>query len=858
MTQDSLINNESISLDSKPPKKSFITNEMLHNGKSILRENLRLFIVLLVLHMAAAPLTLLMAMVTLYAGGRPDVDGYAVIAVLTTGAAVAAGLMCALCAMPYLYKKSVVDMRLSLPMTTGQRFASDFISGLFLYIVPLLISQVVTWLLILIGHILCDGKTFYYGYDYSGYARHSYECHIFEDIAPYMIKGVIGGLAIMLMFYALTVLVASCCGSIFEAACYTIMANGLIPGVLALLTYAFTEQVEGLVSTYYLLRIIPYTSPGGGVFGLLSILENESYNEYGDIYSGLYYGRWLVIFLLFTAVIIAGAYLIYRKRKAEDTGKPVVFGIFYHIIMTLVLVLINCAFYYGGYGLDADIIIPQIITTAIIYMIFHVIRNRGFARFGKGVICYAATMAVTIGSFVLVDVTGLFGAGKYTPSAGSVSAVYTSYNGYFGNPVYMHDGSMDQMSKITDPENIRIITEAHEQAVDLAYADYQSAKYYEGLNNYRGDQFWILYKMKSGRTIVRKYDLYDSVRETLSSLDMTEEFKQIRIDALGKDINDVKETVKRYKSGEYDSYYENDTIYAKLAPQWRFTSSNRPVDDTTVSIPISQLPADLLDRVYENLALDMQNETYEEYFSFGGELMYFIYGTGDWITVPVKDSYSNTVSYLRGIGFEPLPRVVPETIQGYFSIRYDATMVNTDIIERITNQEIITSTVSSRAIDGVVRNGETSSYYQINRYAGIDQYSSELMEIMALSKKQYRSEKSSYTISVNGNSAVIPAEYSDKAERLYIRTVANDFVTKMYDGNYGGEFFFKYYDMLYDNDFYYDHFDYDYSDYGYANERDILNYKEFLRAFIECCGKDDIIANCGEDIYTVMREYAGS
>ena len=50
---------------------------------------------------------------------------------------------------------------MGLPMGTPQRFVSDFVSGLFIYIVPFIAAQIFTWILLLIGHLGFDGKTFY-------------------------------------------------------------------------------------------------------------------------------------------------------------------------------------------------------------------------------------------------------------------------------------------------------------------------------------------------------------------------------------------------------------------------------------------------------------------------------------------------------------------------------------------------------------------------------------------------------------------------------------------------------------------------------------------------------------------------
>ena len=134
-------------------KSRFFTAAMGHNFRFNVKDNMKLMIVIFVLHFAAAPLLLITMLTQLAASHSPDIDGgFIAAAVIGTGLAAAAGMICALSVFKYLYKKSAVDMRLSLPMTTGQRFVSDFLSGLFIYVVPFIGAELISLLLTLIGH----------------------------------------------------------------------------------------------------------------------------------------------------------------------------------------------------------------------------------------------------------------------------------------------------------------------------------------------------------------------------------------------------------------------------------------------------------------------------------------------------------------------------------------------------------------------------------------------------------------------------------------------------------------------------------------------------------------------------------
>ena len=205
MTQDSSVK---IDMNIAGSKEGFITKAMLHNAKMNVRSNRKLLMVLFFLHLAALPLILVMLIYNILAHGMNDVEAYAIIGGFSTCAAAAAGILCALSAMPYLYKKSVVDMHYSLPMTTLQRFLSDFFSGLFVYIAPFLAAELISAVLMLTGHLLCDGKTFIR--DEPG-TIDSWNCTIFQDCAELTFKGIVGAVALMLMFYTLTVPAAARC-----------------------------------------------------------------------------------------------------------------------------------------------------------------------------------------------------------------------------------------------------------------------------------------------------------------------------------------------------------------------------------------------------------------------------------------------------------------------------------------------------------------------------------------------------------------------------------------------------------------------------------------------------------------------
>lgn len=830
MTQDSSIKSNIPENKSSAPenakKQGIFTQAVLHNGINGFKTNLKLAVVLFVLHMAAAPLTISMLIASIFSTGRAEFDMYAVIAVLTTGAAAAAGILCALSAMPYLYKRSVVDMRLSLPMTTLQRFVSDFLSGLATYTLPFIASSIISLLLMLMGHILCDGKTFYIpgGRDIIGW-----ECHVFEESAPMFIKGIIGGLAIMLMFYTLTLLVSACCGSVFECVCYTVLANGLIPGTIAMTVAALLMDVYGLVPESYLAWLIPYTSPVGGCIGLVMALQNGLYPAaFTEGINAITYGKWLAVFFIVTLALIVCTYLIYRKRKAEDTGNPVVFGALFHVIMTLGTACIVFAFCAGG-G-DAA---PMIIITAIIYFLFSVIRRRGFKKFGRSVLSYVLTVGVCLGAYVLVVATEAFGASKYVPAPGSISAAYIDYRGLFeGNTDVNFSGfelygysETDKPMKITDTEGLKTVTDVHRMAAENEGREYTSKT------------FNVMYRLKSGRTVVREYHLPDSAIIRLSDLDMGDSVRSYRAEMARLAAENLYQARESYSSDtEYRAYMSGRTM--TLLPQWTLYDGDSKYHKSS-GMSYSALPEDFRERLGECLYNDIMNETEEEYFR-DPHSCYYLSGAGDSRgynrtgNIVIRAYYKNTLDYLKSCGYNT--DLVPDKTFGLSAARVTSvSMVSTKLMEQMTGGKVYACTATAGArgsmkmpdMPGITLNAAGCTGIH-QRYGLTD----DLQDVITNSYKQYKTDGNCYTIIVNGNAAVVDPRYNEAAERLFIVMTVQEWVYRMNNED-------SWYEIT-------------------ANSDRAQQYRYFLDNFLRCYGKEKIDSSAEWSAYDMMYNFVHS
>lgn len=800
---------------SSTKNKSFINAAMRHNFLYNVKDNMKLMIVIFVLHFAAVPMLLITVLANILTAGTTDKidEGFMVTAVIGTGLAAASGMICALSVFKYLYNKSAVDMRLSLPMTTGQRFASDFLSGLFVYIIPYIAAELISWLLMLAGHILCDGKTFVCTYEHPNIPGKmlSYEwvCTAFQDSAPILWRGMLGGLMLMVMFYAVTVLAAACCGNIFEAAAYNILLNALVPISVLFGIITVCNNIYGLDEEVYGLKILPFCGPFGGAYGIITSLEPmiEESNGYirTNLYEPFHFGTWFILFTLCTALVIGGAYLIYRKRKAEDTGKPVVFGIFYHIIMTMGIFSLCYLMMMDG----TENFLPIIIISFIIYMVMHVIRNRGFGKIISGLVICAVTILGSIGSFLVIHDTKAFGAGDVVPDPEKVTKAEITYAGCLNADCLEY-----APAELTEPANIETLTELHREILRV---------YNENDNEHFSDLqlptgFCIKYTLSSGKTIYRSYgcSFSDKGIELICSLDMAEGVKISRAEGMKNQILDIENTIDYRK--EYDRTFDKKDLYVKLSPQWRYSSGG--VDhDGSYSIGINELPEDFIEKLADCMYSDIMAQTPEEYYTPKNIYQIEIFETR---TVFIRDSYESTISYLASCGFNELPVVTEEAvsriIRAYDNRSGGFSVISNPLIGYMTNRDLCT-------VNPPVYNGNAGYFKYKNGwiysqcFSEAYEYYDDIYTLFTHSYKAYKTEESCYTITAGGNSAVIPSEYSDIAERVFIRMTADK-------ANHMNERGFWSSPYVYDN----------------TTDDNYRGYSEYLRAFLEFYGRDKIIS----------------
>lgn len=821
MTQDSSVN-------MNDTKKKFFSKAMLHNGRQNVITNFKLMVIIFILHIMAMPMLIISAMIQMFENGKAfDLDIYAVIAVFTTGLGAAAGLICALSVFSYLYKKTDVDMRMGLPMSTPQRFVSDFVSGLFIYIVPFIAAQIFTWILLLIGHLGFDGKTFYiHSSDDPIEVTSSWTCDAFSTAAPFLWRIIIGGILLMVMFYTVTVFVASLCGNIFESIGYNILLNILVPLVAYMLISAVMDNAPGVSIDRYAYKTISLCGPFGGVAGLVLSLNDIYYEDNNRIFAAYYtYPQWCGLFLLITVLLGAGTYLIYRQRRAEDTGKPVVFGAFYHVILTMSMFCICYAFLVD----DGSEIVPMLIITAIVYLVFHVVRNRGFGHILKGIAAYVITIFVAAGSFLLIEKTEGFGIGTYVPDPASVKCVYIPYTGFNeqsqGELAYF-DIYSKTPTKLTQPENIQTVTDMHKRYIELMKNDQLDYDF--------SQQIEVIYKLKTGKTVFRFITLDEESIKKLMAMDTTDDLRTARADDIENRLGEFAKTADNYRLDKDKNNVEVYESYSVvLSPQWKYNENGQSADGS-ISVLYSSLPADFTDNLAKALRNDIMNETEENYYKC--DLPGYQLSVG-YVNIDIMGDYTAAIEYLRSCGLDAskLSTVTERVAKGYVNSNMMSGMSDLGLANYANGTEFRGNTYylgSGFCFSDYVTYGDNVAY-EIRYFSSLNEYYDDIAKLLEVSRKRYKSDDVRYNIIVDGTEAAIPAKYNELAERVFIRSAADCFIeqAKAMDdtGNMSG------------------------------------TYQRFLSKFTEYYGRDKIVSAIGyyygkdaaSAIYDAMNDFIG-
>lgn len=320
-------------------------------------------------------------------------------------AAMLTAVVYALFQFSYLFRKEIVDMHYSLPLSNNQRFFADYLSGLAGYLLPALVSTAVS------AVIVCIGSKF-----------------IPETADDNFIKMVYAsipiGIITMIQFYTLCVLAVSFCGSLFESIFSIVGIIVTIPSaVLAVFANIISSNDFGLDDDVFLTsNFFTSTNPIGAIVYWGYMMSDISDTIDTDFLIANFV-RWSVAAAVTTVAFLLGAWLLYSRRKAEDVSKPYVFSSYYYVMMGLITFAVLTLFRHMNANMIAGIII-----TAILWLVMEVIRRRGFKKIWTFTVGFGVSLIVIFGSFHLFNLSDGFKLYRMIPDASDVKTLSYTFN----------------------------------------------------------------------------------------------------------------------------------------------------------------------------------------------------------------------------------------------------------------------------------------------------------------------------------------------------------------------------------------------------------------------------------------------
>lgn len=550
----------------------------------------------------------------------------------------------------YLHDRTIVDMAYSLPISAKQRFWGDFLAGATVASVPYILSSV-------IGIVI---------YNFAYYNHQE----IFGSVPPaHVFSYMVTGLVIILMVYILTIFVSMLCGSKVEAVIYSFMINAIIPAVLAIAASSIYVSVYGVNYGEIIQKLISTTSPIGLIIGTGINLVTFAYS--GFPYAYIYSPQIFIPVIVFFGLLVAASYYLNKKRRAELVGMPFVYRFAYHVFMTLNIYIFVGLFVMGIYNTKqaearTPIIIAMLVITFVDFVIFDVIKNRGFRKFQYTILRYAATVAGCYAvSWLIMSAEG-FGMMEKIPEMDNISSVSINYDPM--TKVYMSgsitvrtpDKSVDgddedvfyyydyYYSKapfsvnISDPNIIEAVRETQSRNIEQYkeeeefYSNNDEFYISQQKGNFEYFNIEINYYLKSGGSLKRLYErVYADLYDDFSEIAKTEESKTAWADYFTRILKKPQTEVK-IAVGEQN-------INAALGFGYKMfndsSDKSNTIDGRKIADALSK------DLIAEENPLDYDNNNV-------ALLLIYDKFNNDFYYVRVKSTFTNTISVLNEMGYK--------------------------------------------------------------------------------------------------------------------------------------------------------------------------------------------------------------
>lgn len=519
-------------------------------NKSIFLNNLRrlwwgslLYFIILVL---VIPMQLSLSGASYYAefslGGKPDTVFHSLLfqnsfPLFVIGLLLVVPVLVSLLLFRYLHVKKQAAAIHSLPVTRLSLFVTNFVSGLVLMYLPILLNGVI---------LLCYCA-------FGGY------CSVMPMSSVFAFVGL--QLLFTAVLFAVPVFFAMLTGNtilqvIFTYASYY-LPIGLCTGVsylIRLVLFGYRDDITFLDPLFEHIPVFQMvrTFYGDGSFGAVDV----------------------VLLLGLTALLLVLAYLFYRRRNLETAGDAISFQWLKPVFKYLVTVCLCVLVVTYSSALNSKITLLSgilfLIAAVVAYFGSEMLMRKSFRVFScwRGFVAFVAIVAVASAG-VKAD---LFGYERKLPNPEDI--VSAAYGTQQMNPPDSNLGRIE--GEVSDPQAIQLITDVH-RSIIAHKQELLEAPYPDSTGNRRYYRT-ISYRMKDGKLLTRHYRIDEAVIEdALKSLYENQEYKRAYFDV-----------VRRFQNADFTS--------ATIQSAYSYS-----MDSDTAKEVYSRILADINTLTYEDI-----------------------------------------------------------------------------------------------------------------------------------------------------------------------------------------------------------------------------------------------------------------
>lgn len=460
----------------------------------------------------------------------------------------------------YLYDRKKVDMYHSVPVNKNKRFAVVYVNGLLIFLVTTLIS-----LLIAVIAAAVQGA-------------------VNGEVLAVIGLGFVWNLLFFLVLYhsaVLAVMLTGNCLITLAAMAVLVLYEMIIYSVISSMQYSFFTTVSGF-----------YVTQSAKLSAFNDYLEKTwRLKQLTDVKAMArqvlpYYGKWFILAL----VILAAAWLCYRKRPSEAAGRALAFSRMAPIIK--IIIVIPAGLWIGmlvrdeAYGNTMLTIMSMAGGGVIACAVMEIIFDFDFKSLCKHLISSGVAVAGIVLVFCIFHYD-LFGYDEYLPSEDKLDSVAVSvdYYGSFWDEEFNYVGNAEFSREHMFLKDVEPV---------LSLAAVAQQKEPEDMDDARCIN--VLYRLKSGRQVGRRFyvDFSDPVSgEFMNRIVKTKEFKDGTFQIMTDQASYDKATKIAYTNGAVDVVLPASDAqklrdaYLKDMEQFDFTlaAEERPCGQVTISFP---------------------------------------------------------------------------------------------------------------------------------------------------------------------------------------------------------------------------------------------------------------------------------